>query len=66
MQAARVELGLTLEEFDALPGNPCWVSVDDPTLSKAHVIMLYRRSKAIPAVMSDAQARDAQKKRRTR
>lgn len=66
MQAARVEMGLTLAEFDALPGNPCWVDVDNPTLSKSDILIIYRRNKAIPSVMSDAQARDAQRKRRGR
>lgn len=64
MQTARVEMGLTLDEFDALPGNPCWVKWENPTLSKADVLMIYRRNRAIPAVMSDAQNREAKKKRR--
>jgi hypothetical protein len=66
MQAARVEMGLSLAEFDGLPGNSCWSDPDNPTLSKSDVLIIYRRNKAIPAVMSDAQSRDAQRKRRGR
>lgn len=64
MQTARVEMGLSIAEFDALPGNPCWVSWENPTLSKADVLMIYRRNRAIPAVMADAQNREMSKKRR--
>lgn len=66
MQTARVDMGLSLAEFDALPGNGCWVDMDNPTLSKADVLMIYRRSRAIPAVMNDAQNRESTKKRRNR
>jgi hypothetical protein len=66
MQTARVEMGLSMQEFDALPGNTCWVDMDNPTLSKSDVLMIYRRNRAIPAVMSDAQSREMQKKRRPR
>lgn len=66
MQTARVEMGLSMAEFDTLPGNGCWVDMNNPTLSKADVLMIYRRNRAIPAVMADAQNREMSKKRRGR
>ena len=60
---ARAEAGLSIEEYAALPGNPCWVDPENPTVTKAEIIMWYRMHRAIPAVANDAQARAMQQKR---
>ncbi|MCI0347917.1 MAG: hypothetical protein L0Z53_00695 [Acidobacteriales bacterium] len=60
---ARAEAGLSIEEYAQLPGNPCWVDCDNPTVTKAEIIMWFRIHRAIPAVVGDAQAREMQRKR---
>ncbi len=59
---ARVEMGLTPEQYEALPGTPAWVDPDNPTLSKCDVLAWYRLSKLIPAVMQAAEAKKAKRR----
>lgn len=59
---ARVEEGLTAEEYDALPGTPQWIIPGGPEWTKCHVIMGYRMAQRIPVVGQDAQNREMQRK----
>lgn len=61
-QEARVSEGLTISEYEALPGTPRWVLPDGPEWTKCHVLMRYRMSRAIPAVGQDAQAREMKRR----
>jgi len=55
---------MSIAEFDALPGTPEWTI--DNERSKAHILVLYRMSNAIPAAVNDAQAREVERKSRRR
>lgn len=58
---AWVSMGLTLDEYNALPGTPDWVTVEQP-LSKCDVIAWYRLSGRINAVMSEAAAKKSKRR----
>lgn len=62
---AREEAGLSLKEYQALPGNPVWLGEGD-WWSKAHVIAWYRLKQLIPAVANDAQSRELERKMKQR
>lgn len=51
-----VAMGLTLDEYNSLPGTPDWTDESHP-LSKCDVIAWYRLSRRIDAVMSEAAAK---------
>jgi len=59
---AQAAMGLTLGEYDALPGTPDWVDLDNPTLSKCEVIAWYRLSRRIPALMAEAANKKAKRR----
>lgn len=63
MQQARIAAGLSLSEWDTLPGDPIWTTDDQP-LCKAEVLIWFRMAQRIPAVSNDLQARDMQRKQR--
>lgn len=50
-----------------MPGDPQWINPLKGGRSKAHILMLYRMSNAVPAAANDAQARkmeqDAKRRR---
>lgn len=56
-QEARVKAGLSVAEYDGLPGDPCWITEHTPQLSKAHVIAYARMSAHIQAVFAEAERR---------
>lgn len=56
-EQARIYAGLSSEEYNDLPGVPMWINPERPTLSKSHVLVLYRMSNRISAAAQDAQAR---------
>jgi hypothetical protein len=60
LEQARVYAGISIAEFDALPGTPEWMQSGER--SKAHILVLYRMSNAIPAAVSDAQSREMERK----
>lgn len=66
-EEARKESGLTMAEYDALPGTPMWIDPDRHRLSKSDIIVLYRNANLIPMVGQDAAAskmeRDAKMRR---
>lgn len=51
---ARKTMGLTLTEYEALPGTPDWIIEDGPQLSKCHVIAWSRLSNRIELVFTEA------------
>lgn len=53
-----------MHEFDAMPASPEWAVEDERT--KAHILVLYRMSNAIPAAVGDAQARESERKMKRR
>lgn len=57
---AWVAMGLTLDEYNALPGTPDWADADHP-LSKCDVIAWYRLSGRIRVVMEDAAAKKSKR-----
>ncbi len=59
--AAARHAGLTYEQYMALPGTPLW---SFGRLSKAEVIIFYRKSLRIEAVSAEAQARAMKPRRR--
>ncbi len=63
MEEARVEAGLTPDEFEELPGNPCWAHINNTRHSKAGIVVWFRHRRAIVAVAQDAVNREAQRKR---
>lgn len=60
---ARQTAGLSLEEYNRLPGTPLWMGTDDPW-SKSHVIAWARYNQLIPAVQGDAQNREMERRSR--
>jgi len=64
LEQARIYAGLSMNEFDALPGSPDWIV--DGERSKTHILVLYRMHNAIQASVSDAQVRDSEQKARRR
>lgn len=62
LEQARLYAGLSPLEFDALPGTPEWVLADAMDWrTKAHILLLYRMSTAIPAVAQDAANRQMER-----
>lgn len=55
-ESARLHMGLSKAEYDALPGTRDWIG-EEGQLCKADVVAFYRATILIPAVMSDAQVR---------
>lgn len=63
LEQARLYAGLTAAEFDAMPGTPEWCTEETGWRSKCHILLLYRMSNRIPAVVEDAAAKDMERKR---
>ena len=59
-EQSRIYAGMSITEYDALPGSPDW-AVDDQR-TKAHILVLFRMSKEITAAISDAQNREIERK----
>lgn len=53
----RVAAGLSLQEYEALPGTPQWIDSEVGGWSKCHYLVWYRMSQLIPAASQDAQVR---------
>lgn len=54
MEQARIYAGLSMAEWDTLPGTPEWIDPERHSRSKCHILVLYRMSNAIPAAANDA------------
>lgn len=59
-EQARIAAGMSITDYDALPGSPMWINPETGGRSKCHIILLYRMAQYIPAVANDAQARKAE------
>lgn len=60
---ALTAMGMTLADYEALPGTPDWINPAHPTLCKSDVIAWYRLSGRIPAVQQTAAAKKTKGKR---
>jgi hypothetical protein len=56
-EQARIAAGMSITEYDQLPGTPMWTDPVQGGRSKCHIVMLYRMAQYIPAVAQDASAR---------
>lgn len=63
-EMARIHAGLSIAEWDALPGTRMWLNGGGR--SKSDLLILYRMSNFIPAAASDAQARESERKAKMR
>lgn len=61
-QQARIYAGMSINEYEALPGTPMWIKPNIGGYSKSHIVVLYRLSNTIPAVAQDASAREMERK----
>lgn len=63
---ARVEAGLTVSEYDNLPGTPQWARREGVSTSKCHVLMWYRQDRYLQLVSEDMQAREMERQAKHR
>lgn len=61
LECARIFAGMSLAEWEALPGTRQWLKLGEQRC-KADLLILYRMSNFIPAASSDAQARASELK----
>ena len=66
LEQARLFAGLTMKEFDLMPGTPEWCTAQTGWRSKCHILTLYRMSNNIPAVAQDAAAKDMERQSKMR
>lgn len=65
-EQARLHAGISISEWDNLPGTRTWLDPEVGGRSKCDLIMLYRMSNWIPAAAQDASARDMERKQNLR
>lgn len=65
-EQARIYAGLSIAEWDMMPGTRQWIDPEIGGRCKCDILILYRMSLFIPAAMSDAQAREMERKSRMR
>lgn len=65
-EQARIYAGMSILEYDALPGTPQWIDPEVGGRSKSDLVIIYRMSKNIPAAVADIQAREMQRNARRR
>lgn len=63
-QQARVKAGLSVAEYEQLPGTPQWARRRGLSTSKCHVIMWYRQERRLQIVGDDIQAREMERQTR--
>ena len=63
-ESARIHAGMSIAEWDALPGTRQWLDPETGGRSKCDLLILYRMSNFIPAASNDAQAREVERKSR--
>lgn len=63
---ARVAAGLTVTEYDSLPGTPQWARRESISTSKCHVLMWYRQERHLQLVADDMQAREMERQTKHR
>jgi hypothetical protein len=62
MQMARLAMGVSTGEWEAMHGTPIWSP--DGALTKSDIIILYRLQNRTEAVSSDIHAREIERKAR--
>ena len=60
-EQARIYAGMSIAEWDALPGTRQWIPPSGGR-SKCDLLILYRMSQFIPAAANDAQGREMERK----
>ena len=60
-EQTRLYAGLSIMEWDALPGTQQWIDPEQGGRSKCDLIMLYRMNNWIPAAAQDASARQMER-----
>lgn len=58
---ARVAAGLTVTEYDHLPGTPMWARRRGMSTSKCHILMWHRQQQQLELVGQDIQARELER-----
>ena len=65
-EQARIYAGMSIAEYDVLPGTPMWIDPNKGNHSKCHILVLFRMSNMIPAVASDASSREIERQSKHR
>lgn len=65
-EQARLHAGVSIQEWDALPGTQAWINPETGGRCKSDLIMLYRMSNWIPAAAQDASARQMERESKMR
>lgn len=65
-EQSRLYGGLSIAEWDALPGTQLWIQPEIGGRCKCDMIMLYRMNNWIPAAAQDAAARQAEREAKMR
>lgn len=60
-EQARLYAGLSILEWDGLPGTDIWLDPETGGRSKSNLIMLWRISQWIPAAAQDAAIRESER-----
>jgi hypothetical protein len=60
-EQARLFAGISIPEWDAMPGSQVWIDPDIGGRCKAEIIMLYRMNNWIPAASQDVTARQIER-----
>lgn len=60
LQEARVAAGISISEFDAMPGIPMWMKPTD-SMSKCHLLVWFRKHRLVEAAQNSAQIRESKK-----
>jgi len=63
---ARIASGLTIAEYDALPGTPQWARRMGISTSKCHILMWHRQDRHLQMVADDMQARELERQSKRR
>jgi hypothetical protein len=65
-EQARIYAGMSIAEWDVLPGTQMWIDPEQGGRSKCDLIVLYRMSNEIPAAANDAQIRKQERDAKVR
>lgn len=60
-EQARIWAGISIPEWDAMPGSRAWIDANKGGRSKSDILILFRMQNLIPAAASDAQARQSER-----
>ena len=63
LQEARQASGISVVEYEHLPGTPLWLT-PDTSMSKCHLLVWFRKHKRIEAALNSAQIREINRKQK--